>query len=196
MYRNRLAALAAASCCDVSDCGIAPLLGFISDKPSEDAGARALSERNRPAGDLRDPRRYGVDAGKSGPRHCRGRRDGFPPLPSKSSAPISARSSESIPTGRRSPAGPACSRKTSTRPTCGSSATCWCEARWNIDSLLKSKSLLRVRSCSALLCHAELARPPADKPERDGGVHRRNHDQEASRSAANSTPKLTKRASK
>ena len=30
------------------------------------------------------------------------------------------------PTGRRSPTGPACSRKTSTSATPGSSGTCWC----------------------------------------------------------------------
>ena len=53
-----------------------------------DAPARALSERDRPAGHLGSARRHHLDAGKSRPRHRRGRRDGFPSLPRRYSAPI------------------------------------------------------------------------------------------------------------
>lgn len=42
-----------------------------------DPRARALSERDRPAGDLRRARRHGVGAGKPQGRHRRSRRDGF-----------------------------------------------------------------------------------------------------------------------
>ena len=45
---------------------------------------------------------------------------------SKCSAPISARSTASTPTGRRSPTARASSPRTSTRATPGSSGTCWC----------------------------------------------------------------------
>ena len=46
-----------------------------------DPQARALSERNRAAGDLGRARRHRLDAGEPGLRHRRSRRDGFPPLP-------------------------------------------------------------------------------------------------------------------
>ncbi len=45
----------------------------------EEPQARALSERHRPAGDLRGARRHGVGAGKPERRHRRSRRDGFRP---------------------------------------------------------------------------------------------------------------------
>ena len=48
---------------------------------------------------------------------------------SRCRCPISARSTATTPTGRRSTAGPACSRKISTRRTPGSSATFWCAER-------------------------------------------------------------------
>ncbi len=44
-----------------------------------DPGAGALSERDRPASDLRRARRHGVGAGKPQRRHRRSRRDGFRP---------------------------------------------------------------------------------------------------------------------
>ena len=56
-----------------------------------DALDRALSERDRPAGDLGGARRHGLGAGKSKRRYCRGRRDGFSPLPAKCRCPISVR---------------------------------------------------------------------------------------------------------
>jgi homospermidine synthase len=46
----------------------------------EETRKLALSERHRPAGDLRRARRHGVGAGKSEGRHRRSRRDGFRPL--------------------------------------------------------------------------------------------------------------------
>ena len=46
-----------------------------------DAQARALPERDRPAGDVGRARRHGLGAGEPAGRHRRGRRDGFPPLP-------------------------------------------------------------------------------------------------------------------
>ena len=45
------------------------------------AAARAVPERDRNAGHLGRARRHRLDAGKSRPRHRRGRRDGFPALP-------------------------------------------------------------------------------------------------------------------
>ncbi len=51
-----------------------------------DARHRALSERHRPAGDLRRARRHGVGARESERRHRRSRRDGFPPLPGSADA--------------------------------------------------------------------------------------------------------------
>ena len=79
-----------------------------------DAPARALPERHRPAGDLGGARRHRLDAGESGPRHHRGRRDGFPALPGGPAALISARCSAPTPTGRRSTGGPGCFRRNST----------------------------------------------------------------------------------
>ena len=46
-----------------------------------DAQARALSERDRPAGHVGGARRHRLDAGEPGARPRRGRRDGLPPLP-------------------------------------------------------------------------------------------------------------------
>ena len=53
-----------------------------------DAGAGALSERDRDAGDLRGARRHGLGAGEPRGRHRRGRRDGLSPLPA-GAAPLS-----------------------------------------------------------------------------------------------------------
>ncbi len=90
---------------------------------------RALSERDRPAGDLGGARRHGVGAGESEGRHRRGRRDGLPPLPRGADAlsrpghrPLH-RLDAARPTGR------ACSPRTSTATIPGSSATCWCGDR-------------------------------------------------------------------
>ena len=52
----------------------------------ETRGARALPERDRPAGHLGGARRHGVGAGESERRHRRGRRDGLPPLPRSAAA--------------------------------------------------------------------------------------------------------------
>src|SRR5262249_18854814 len=51
-----------------------------------DAAARALPERDRPAGDLGRARRHRMDAGEPRSRHRRGRRNGFPSLPRSAAA--------------------------------------------------------------------------------------------------------------
>ena len=85
-------------------------------------------------------------------RHRRGRRDGLPPLPRRADALSRPGDRRSTPTGRRSPAGPACSRKTSTSAIPGSSRTCWCAKtqRTSADKQRAACAAARL-SCVALI---------------------------------------------
>ena len=84
---------------------------------------RAVSERDRNAGHLGGARRHRLDAGKSRPRHRRGRRNGFPALPGSPAALSRAGRSGVIPNGRPPTAAACCSPRASIATIPGSSAT-------------------------------------------------------------------------
>ena len=113
------------ACCSTATAGT-PTGTARSSRSRRRARIAPYQNATGPAGHLGRARRHGLGAGEPEGRHRRGRRDGFPPLPRGADA-LSRPGDRRIHRldAARRPAR-ACSRRTSTRPSPGRSATCSC----------------------------------------------------------------------